>query len=105
MSLEGGLRHFDGRVYDPRQDRVRLSRQYDRVFRVMSQGGWSTIEEICAATGDPHASVSARLRDMRKPRNGGHRVDRRRRGEFASAPMEFRLELTGGTGAYATDIV
>ncbi len=32
--------------------------------------------QIEAATGYPQASISARLRDLRKPRNGGYTVER-----------------------------
>ena len=88
MSLESGLRHFDGRTYDPAVDRRRLSGQYWRVFELMRDGHWRTLEAIAATTGDPHASVSARLRDMRKPRNGGHCVLKRRN---LLGELEYRL--------------
>jgi predicted transcriptional regulator len=41
-------------------------RQARRVIGCMADGAWRTLAEISAATGDPEASVSARLRDMRK---------------------------------------
>jgi len=47
-----------------------------RVLKVMQDGEWHTLAEISQATGDPEASVSARLRDMRKPKFGGRYVAR-----------------------------
>jgi hypothetical protein len=72
------LRSFDGLTYDAHDDRERLSGQYERVWNVMADGHWRTLAQISEATGDPQASISARLRDFRKPRNGGHRLDARR---------------------------
>ena len=79
---------FDGETYEPALDGARLSREYDRVFRLMRDGEWRTLADISEATGDPQASVSARLRDMRKPRFGSHTVERRRCGEGL---FEYRL--------------
>jgi hypothetical protein len=70
---------FDGSTYDATQDESRLAAQHRRVADVMKSGQWMTLDEIAAVTGDPPASVSARLRDFRKERFGGYQVDRRRR--------------------------
>lgn len=69
----------DGRTFAPREDQARLADQHARVWAVVSDEKWRTLAEIAAATGAPEASVSARLRDFRKPRFGGHEVLRRRR--------------------------
>jgi hypothetical protein len=37
---------------------------------------WHTLADL-ATTGDPEASVSARLRDLRKPKFGGFHIERR----------------------------
>ena len=42
---------------------------------------------------EPQASISARLRDLRKPRNGGYVIERRRRGEAAKGIFEYRMVL------------
>lgn len=75
---------FDGATFDQNRDSSRLTAQYTRVLDLMRDGQWRTLEQIAAATGDPAPSVSARLRDMRKPRFGAHVVNRRyvRRGLF-----------------------
>ena len=39
-------------------------------------GDWHTLAEISEKTGDPEASVSARLRDFRKPKFGAFNVVR-----------------------------
>lgn len=71
---------FSGATYEPERDRERLSRQLDAVRRAMLDGAWRTLAEIAAAAGAPEASVSARLRDLRKPRFGGWTVQRKNLG-------------------------
>lgn len=71
---------FDGATYDPDQDESRLARQINRVWRAMNDGGWHTLADLSLQTGVPEASISARLRDFRKPRFGGHVVLRERAG-------------------------
>lgn len=61
------------------EDMVRLGRQRTAVWAVMLTGRWLTLAELEEATGYPQASLSARLRDFRRPKYGGHTVDRRRR--------------------------
>lgn len=71
----------DGRTYDHERDGIRLAEQHQRVFEVMKDGIWRSLSEIAARTGDPEASTSARLRDFRKARFGGHTVNRRHEGD------------------------
>ena len=71
--------HFDGDTYAPVRDKERLTSQILRVYEVMEDGKWRTLQEICAVLNVSSASVSARLRDLRKPRFGGHKVERRYR--------------------------
>lgn len=69
--------HFNGPAYEPSRDWGRLNSQYKRVFKLMSDGVWRTLQQISYDTGDPTPSVSAQLRHMRKERFGFHRVNRR----------------------------
>ena len=57
---------FGGATYDPARDRDRLSKQLCGVLDVMCDGEWRTLRQISDATGFPEASISARLRDVRK---------------------------------------
>lgn len=84
-------RAFDGPAYDARFDYARLSGQIQRVWDCMEDGQWRTLDEIADATGDPHASISAQLRHLRKPKWGGHTVQKRRRGDPSSGLWEYRL--------------
>src|SRR5688572_13753975 len=79
---------FDGATYDHPRDGQRLNAQLQRVKAVMDDGQWHTIADIARAAEAPEASVSARLRDLRKPRFGSANVERRyvRTGLF-----EYRL--------------
>lgn len=67
---------FDGDDYVPERDDARLGPQLQRVWSLMRDGKWRTLSDIEKATGDPPASISAQLRHLRKPRFGGHQVDR-----------------------------
>lgn len=80
----------DGVTYDHGRDGARLTAQHERVKEFMRAGGWHTLAEIHEATGDPEASVSARLRDLRKKRFGKHTVLRRHLGDGLYA---YRLIL------------
>lgn len=72
-----GIPHFDGQTYEEPRDGSRLRAQHQRVFEAMKDGAWRSLHALSKLTGDPEASVSARLRDLRKERFGGHQVDRR----------------------------
>lgn len=82
---------FDGPVYEPAHDQTRLSNQHERLKRLMADGEWRTLAEISASTGDPHASVSAQLRHLRKPRFGSYIVEKRHRGERSAGLWEYRV--------------
>jgi len=70
--------HFDGVTYDPALDHNRLTKQLGRVWQAMSDRKWRTLRQLSRAADAPEASVSARLRDLRKPKFGGHDVEHRR---------------------------
>lgn len=68
----------DGSTFDRKRDGARLNGQAEDVFRLMRDGEWRTLRTIAEETGHPEASVSARLRDFRKPHLGGFTVERQR---------------------------
>lgn len=72
------LPHHDGSTYDPAKDKQRLNAQTQRVYDVMRDGRWRTLRQLSDEAHAPEASVSARLRDLRKDKFGGHTVERRR---------------------------
>lgn len=73
---------FDGDAYDPDRDGFRLTRQMDRVWTIMRDGEPRTLSEIqdeieeVFGQADPLPSISARLRDLRKPKWGGKSIDK-----------------------------
>jgi hypothetical protein len=67
---------FDGADYVPERDDVRLTGQQARIWDLMCDGKWRTLQQISQVTGDPEASVSAQLRHFRKPRFGAHTIER-----------------------------
>lgn len=71
--------------------------QLNRVAQVMADGEWRDLHQIAYLTGDPPASVSARLRDLRKERFGGHLVERQARGRVRGVHF-YRVRLNGAVG-------
>jgi hypothetical protein len=67
----------DGETFNAKRDLSRLNAQCADVYHYMKHGEWRTLADISANTGHPEASVSARLRDLRKPTLGGFTVERR----------------------------
>lgn len=80
---------FDGATFEPARDGERLARQMADVTACMTDGRWHTLAEIAEATGHPEASVSARIRDLRKSRWGNRTVQRR----FDSPSSLWRYRL------------
>jgi len=70
---------FDGSDYDPKIDKKRLSRQHFKIKNLMADAQWRTLSEIADSTDEPEASISAQLRHYRKPRYGGHKINKKRR--------------------------
>ena len=71
-----GFHFFDGDSYNLDRDGARLSRQLDRVRTLMADSQWRTLSQIADEVYASEASVSARLRDLRKPRFGSATVER-----------------------------
>lgn len=72
------LPDFDGETYEADRDKLRLTGQLRRVFKVMSDGRWHDLVEISDRS-EPCTpqSASARLRDFRKRKFGAYEVERR----------------------------
>jgi len=79
---------FAGPELEP-HDRARLGRQLLLVKGLMGDGKWRTLSEIEALTGAPQASISARLRDIRRM---GLRVERKRAGPERGTWL-YRVEV------------
>ena len=81
--------HRSGSTYESEYDFDRLNAQAIRVAHAMLQrGDWVTLRHLEAVTGDPQASISARIRDFRKARFGSKTVERRR---VSGGLYEYRI--------------
>jgi hypothetical protein len=69
---------FDGATYSRALDGARLTSQLHHVKMLMRDGQWRTLSQIAAAVEGSNAALSARLRDLRKPKFGGYLVERQR---------------------------
>ncbi len=81
---------FSGAGAGTMEDQERLSGQLKRIKNLMKDGRWRTFQEIHEVTGEPIASISAQLRNLRKLGMGGHQVDRQHLGRGL---YEYRLTL------------
>ena len=100
LSMLERLPDFDGATYDRERDHVRLGAQAMRVWHVLLDEQWHTLSELSRRTGDPEASVSARIRDLRKAKFGGHEVER----DFVSRGLwRYRL-VRADVGEATTDV-
>ena len=86
-------RAFDGITYEPKRDYTRLKSQIGRVFELMKDGQWRTLEQIANTVGGTEAAVSARLRDHRKEKYGSHTVER---WNVGNGLYRYRLVLNRG---------
>lgn len=84
---------FDGSTFDAKLDAERLSKLLGAVLRCMLDQQWRTLGEIHAAINyiGSEASISARLRDLRKPKFGSYTVERRRRGKPSDGLFEYKV--------------
>jgi hypothetical protein len=71
---------FDGATYEPSRDKDRLTGQLERVYKAVKDGRWLTLAGIASRTGDPEASISAQLRNLRKLKFGAYDIRKRRVG-------------------------
>lgn len=85
-----GKLKFDGETIDDDRDTDRLNCQLYKVAKFMQDGAWRTLDSIAFHTGAPEASVSARLRDLRKPKFGSHIIERR---YVTKGLFEYRMDL------------
>ncbi len=86
---------FDGETFEPDRDGERLGKELTAVRVYVMDHEWHTLSEISNALGYPEASISARLRDLRKARFGSYVVNR----EYVSRglwryqiPMEVTID-------------
>jgi len=87
------MERFDGTTYDPPRDEARLTGSLLLVWSFMRDGRWHTLKEIGAAARCSEAAASARLRDLRKPRFGGHVVHRQ---YLMRGLHQYRLDVNPG---------
>jgi hypothetical protein len=80
---------FDGETYEPEKDQKRLGKQLFLIRDIMSHGRWERLPELSRITGYPEQSISARIRDLRKPRFGAYKIERRRVSD--SGTFEYRM--------------
>lgn len=88
------LARFDGSDIKPERDNARLSGQIQRVYDVMSSGRYMTHAQIRLAirgkfgVEDKETSISAQVRNLRKPRFGGHTIQSR---HIKNGLYEYRI--------------
>lgn len=83
-----------GETYLPERDEQRLTTQLDAVQELMKDGRWYTLESLrnqVRSVTQKHAtesSISARIRDLRKPEFGGYEMQHR---HVSNGLWEYRM--------------
>ena len=72
------LPKYVGETYAKHLDETRLDTQIAKVYRMMKRSSWTSLAVLSTQCDCSEASVSARLRDLRKPQWGGHDIDKKR---------------------------
>ena len=89
---------FDGETIE-HENEARLQTLLERVYRIMSDGHWRTLGELARIAYGSEAGVSARLRDLRKPKFQAlypcTAVERRRRAASVGV-WEYRVVRSEG---------
>lgn len=100
LSLTDNIK-FDGSDIEPENDNKRLTGQLNDIYNLMIDGAWRTLGEIEKLTGHPQASISAQLRNFRKPRFkailGDLVVNKQRRGRREDGLFEYQLSENSDT--------
>ena len=86
---------MDGATFEEPRDGNRLRAQLEAVRTTISDGKPYTLAELERLTGAPQASVSARLRDLRKPKFGNYDI---RRDYIADGVWSYRMVLDSAKG-------
>ena len=64
---------------DDAKERKRLKSNKERVLAALLSGEYMTIEEIAKAADLPaSADITRRIRELREPKNGGHKIEVRK---------------------------
>lgn len=82
---------FAGGTFDPALDLLRLTTQLERVKALMSDQRWRSLQQIAQLVGGTEASVSARLRDLRKTAYGSFHMERKRQGDPTRGFFVYRV--------------
>lgn len=87
-----GVNDFEGDSYIAEIDKERLTKQSDKIWMVMLDGKWHTLQDIENQTQAPQASISSCLRNFRKKKWGSHTVDKRRVDDLKGT-FEYKLTV------------
>ena len=85
---------FDGPAYDHDRDYSRLANRTAKIYEFMKDGKWTTIHEVSERIQNTsESSVSSAIRDFRKKKFGGHKVEKR---YISNGLWEYRLIVNTG---------
>ena len=84
---------FDGETYDHDADFERLDSQLERVRYLLTHpvGQWWTLSDLKEQAGGSEAAVSARIRDLRKPKFGALDIQSERFGHKKAGLWHYRV--------------
>lgn len=62
--------------------------QLDKVLQILQLGSWVTLYYMASLIGASDAGISARVRDLRKSKHGGHTIIKRK---ISKSTYQYRL--------------
>lgn len=77
----------DGFEYD--RDQIRLTEQLRDVYDCLCDEQWWTLRDIEYHINKPQASISAAIRTLRRPENGGYHIERK---YYGNGLHKYRLD-------------
>lgn len=87
---------FSGDDYSTSYDHKRLSKQIDVIKAIVTKAPkWWTLRELHELTGIGESSISAQLRNLKKPEFGKYVLERRPRGRREDGLYEYRIMPPG----------
>ena len=92
---------FDGDDYQHDRDFDRLKGQILDIYQVIRNGHWYTLSGLAKITKHPEASISAQLRNLRKPKFGGYTILSEHIGHGL---YKYKLDLTAEKITYVPPV-
>ena len=87
---------LNSRCRTPRTRRSQREVLLELLRAAARRSAWLSLNEMARETNFPHASISAQLRHLRKPKHGSWKIERQRR-DWVALQLVWEYRLAGKT--------